>query len=136
MNDIHDYSDIVNIERPQFIKYKKMDILDRAAQFAPFASLKGHKNAVDEKARVTEKKRILDENKKEEIDRSIFYILNNMDKKINVRLIHFVKDEKKSGGSYEVLNGVVKKIKEIEKIIIFEDDINIDIENIYEIELL
>ena len=136
MKDIHDYSDIMNMERPQFTKYKKMNILDRAAQFAPFAALKGHKNAVDEKAKLTEKKRILDENKKEEINQVIFYILNNLDKKINVKLLHFVKDDKKTGGRYEILVGVIKKIKEIEKILIFEDGTNINIENIYEMEFV
>ncbi len=34
-----DYSDLINLERPDS-KYPKMSLLNRASQFAPFAALK------------------------------------------------------------------------------------------------
>ena len=46
------------MDRPKS-KYRKMSMLDRAAQFAPFAALTGHKEAVIEQGRITQEKRIL-----------------------------------------------------------------------------
>lgn len=37
-------------------KYPKMSMSDRAAQFAPFAALTGHKEAVIEQGRITQEK--------------------------------------------------------------------------------
>ena len=45
-------------------KYPKMSMLDRAAQFAPFAALTGHKEAILEQQRITQTKRILSNEEK------------------------------------------------------------------------
>ncbi len=39
------YDDIINMHRPPS-KYKPMPMLSRAAQFAPFAALSGHEEAI------------------------------------------------------------------------------------------
>lgn len=135
-SDIHDYRDIINIKRPNFTRYKKMEIRDRAAQFAPFAALSGHKQAVDEKARRTEKRRILDDSQKEIINRKILFIKENIENKPIIYINHFVRDKKKTGGAYICEQKVVKKIDEICRYILFEDDTKICIENIYDIELI
>ncbi len=44
------------MDRPKS-KYPKMSMLDRAAQFAPFAALTGHKEAVIEQGRITQEKK-------------------------------------------------------------------------------
>lgn len=43
------------MDRP-ISKYPKMSMSDRAAQFAPFAALTGHKEAVIEQGRITQEK--------------------------------------------------------------------------------
>ena len=43
------------MDRPKS-KYRKMSMLDRAAQFAPFAALTGHKEAVIEQVESRRKK--------------------------------------------------------------------------------
>ena len=43
------------MDRPKS-KYPKMPMSDRAAQFAPFAALTGHKEAVIEQGRITQEK--------------------------------------------------------------------------------
>ena len=55
-----EYDDIINLERP-YSKRKKMSIMDRAAQFAPFAALTGYEGQVNEAARLTEERIMLDE---------------------------------------------------------------------------
>ena len=44
-----DYSDIINLEHPEPdpVKHPRMSARDRAAQFAPFAALKGYEEVID-----------------------------------------------------------------------------------------
>ncbi len=51
---IEEYEDILELERPASRTHSPMPIRERAAQFAPFASLTGFGDLVDEKARVTD----------------------------------------------------------------------------------
>ncbi len=42
------YDDIIHLEHPTSRKHPHMSRLDRAAQFAPFAALKGYEDVIDE----------------------------------------------------------------------------------------
>lgn len=44
------YNDIINMERPKS-KRPKMDLLNRAKIFAPFAALRGHEELLGESAK-------------------------------------------------------------------------------------
>lgn len=50
----NDYSDIINLEHPTSKRHPRMSMMQRAAQFAPFAALTGHSEAIDETARKNE----------------------------------------------------------------------------------
>lgn len=45
------YDDILYLKRPVSKKHTPMPRKDRAAQFAPFAALSGHKEALEEEIR-------------------------------------------------------------------------------------
>ena len=45
------YEDIINLPRPVSGKHPRMSMEDRAAQFAPFAALTGHGDAIRETAK-------------------------------------------------------------------------------------
>lgn len=45
------YDDIINLEHHVSKKHPHMDIRNRAAQFAPFAALTGHEEAIDDTAK-------------------------------------------------------------------------------------
>ena len=51
------YDDIIRMKRPVSKKHPPMSIQDRAAQFAPFAALSGHKEALEEEARTYDKEK-------------------------------------------------------------------------------
>lgn len=57
-------------------KYPKMSMSDRAAQFAPFAALTGHKEAILEQQRITQTKRILSNEEKLRINEKIIELIN------------------------------------------------------------
>ena len=42
------YIDMIDMEHPVSKKHPRMSIHDRAAQFAPFAALTGHEEAIEE----------------------------------------------------------------------------------------
>ena len=120
------------MDRPKS-KYPKMSMSDRAAQFAPFAALTGHKEAVIEHGRITQEKRILSNDEKLEINEKIVEMVKLKSK---CRIIYFEKDRTKSGGKY--LNRVLsfKRIDELNKVLYFKENIQIQIEDIVDIEVL
>ena len=75
--DIHNYDDIINMPRHISSKHPQMKIIDRAAQFAPFAALTGHKESINEASRITDSKKELDENQKEILNNKLNYILSS-----------------------------------------------------------
>lgn len=114
-------------------KYPKMSMSDRAAQFAPFAALTGHKEAVIEQGRITQEKRILSNEEKLEINEKIVEMVNL---KSRCRITYFEKDKTKSGGKYiqDVLS--FRRLDELNKVLYFKENIQIQIDDIADIEVL
>ncbi|MBQ6911838.1 MAG: hypothetical protein IJQ35_06715 [Bacteroidales bacterium] len=50
------YDDIIHLEHPTSRKHPRMSRLDRAAQFAPFAALKGYEDVIEENREKNEEK--------------------------------------------------------------------------------
>lgn len=120
------------MDRPKS-KYPKMSMSDRAAQFAPFAALTGHKEAVIEQGRITQEKRILSNEEKLEINEKIIELINLKSK---CRITYFEKDKTKSGGQYMESVLSFKRIDELNKVLYFKENIQIQIEDIVGIEVL
>lgn len=120
------------MDRPKS-KYPKMPMLDRAAQFAPFAALTGHKEAILEQQRLTQTKRILSNEEKLEINEKIFELMNLKSK---CRITYFEKDKTKSGGQYMESVLSFKRIDELNKVLYFKENIQIQIDDIVDIEVL
>ena len=120
------------MDRPKS-KYSKMSMSDRAAQFAPFAALTGHKEAILEQQRITQTKRILSNEEKLEINEKIIELMNLKSK---CRIIYFEKDKTKSGGQYMESVLSFKRIDELNKVLYFKENIQIQIDDIVDIEVL
>lgn len=120
------------MDRPKS-KYPKMSMSDRAAQFAPFAALTGHKEAILEQQRTTQTKRILSNEEKLEINEKIIELMNLKSK---CRIIYFEKDKTKSGGQYMESVLSFKRIDELNKVLYFKENIQIQIDDIVDIEIL
>ena len=50
--DEHKYDDIIHLPHPVSKKHPQMPMIDRAAQFSPFAALTGHTDAIKETERL------------------------------------------------------------------------------------
>lgn len=120
------------MDRPKS-KYPKMSVSDRAAQFAPFAALTGHKEAILEQQRITQTKRILSNEEKLRINEKIIELMNLKSK---CRITYFEKDKTKSGGQYLKMVLSFKRMDELNKTLFFKENIQIHIEDIVDIEIL
>ncbi len=129
------YGDIINMPRRVSNIHAPMNILNRAAQFAPFSALLGHNDAVKETERLTETYHSLDEEEKERINDILQHILCNIDNMNNIYVKYFIEDEKKSGGRFVKLTGSVKKIDTYNRLIIINNT-KIHIDDIVDISIL
>lgn len=134
-NDCSDkYKDIINLPHHQSKRRPRMSMIDRAAQFSPFAALTGHNDAIIETARLTDRKIELDEGTKSVLNEKIQMISDYLSEMPTVTFTHFEPDIKKDGGAYLKTTGTVKKIDDFNKEIYLTDGTIILIEHIYEIE--
>ncbi len=127
------YKEIINLPHHVSEKRPHMSMIDRAAQFSPFAALTGHDAALDETARLTDTFIELDEDEKQIIDAKIRMLIDNIEEKTEITVTWFRPDEKKDGGAYVSVTGYLKKADIPKREIIMSDGTVIPMEFIYEI---
>lgn len=132
-HDKHRYDDMINLPHHVSKKHPQMSPLNRAAQFAPFAALTGHGDAIRETARLTDPFIELDEDKKEQLNGRLQFINENLGRKPECEITYFRPDAKKDGGTYVTICGRIKKIDEYAHQIIFTDGTVLPIEHIFSI---
>ena len=130
------YEDMIHLPHPVSKKHSQMPIRDRAAQFAPFAALTGHREAIQEAQRQIEQRKILDENRNMLNNERLQEILLHISEQPRIRVTYFQPDERKHGGAYRTLIMNLKKIDESNRRLICSDHSWIPLDDIYEIELL
>lgn len=133
-HDLHKYDDIIHLPHPISRHHPQMPLLNRAAQFSPFAALTGHSAAIREAARLTAPFIELDESRKEQLDRRLRLIREHLDEKPEIEITYFRPDPRKSGGAYVTFCGRIRKIEEFKKQLLFEDGTRISVEDLYSVQ--
>lgn len=128
------YDDMIDLPHPTSARHRRMSVLDRAAQFSPFAALTGYEAAVQETARLTEDWREPDESVLEQLDEQLKLLREHLAERPVVHITYFLPDEKKTGGRYVSVTGQVRKLDEYEHQIIFTDGTRIPVSEIVEME--
>lgn len=137
MEQTHRYDDILHLPHHVSEKHPQMPMIDRAAQFSPFAALTGYDDAIDEAARRTDAKRELTEEQQQYISTQLHALKRREKDAPDLSVTYFLKDLKKAGGSYLTIRGKVKKVDELSGMLILLDGSMIafdDILDIYESE--
>lgn len=129
------YDDILHLPHPTSKRHPRMPIADRAAQFSPFAALTGHKAAIEETARVTDRRIELDEDAKEQLDQTLQLLLERIDEQPEITVTWFSPDKKKAGGQYHTATGKLKRIDTQESRLILTDGTQIPLEDLLEIRI-
>lgn len=132
---MNNYDDIINLPHFTSKKHKRMSLISRAIQFAPFAALTGLDDQVNETARFVEQKHELTDDEQALLDMNIQIIQDNIYTHPFAKIIYFKKDSKKAGGSYYKICGNVRRIEQAEGILIFENNKQITLKDIVLIDL-
>ena len=127
------YDDILHLPHPTSKRHPRMPIVDRAAQFSPFAALTGHKAAIEETARVTDRRIELDEDAKEQLDQTLQLLMERIDEQPEITVTWFSPDKKKAGGQYHTATGKLKRIDTQESRLILTDGTQIPLEDLLRI---
>lgn len=94
------YEDIIHLSRPVSEKRARMGLVDRGAQFSPFAALTGFDAAIQETARLTDRRAELTEGEKLRLNEKIRAVLDCPGEPREICLTWFQADLRKSGGEY------------------------------------
>lgn len=130
---VHAYDDIMDLPHHQSDRHPYMTMLNRAAQFSPFAALVGYDTQILETARRTEQRQELDETYQAELDEKLQWIREHLSEQPKVAIVYFQPDEKKAGGAYLRAAGRVKKVDSVLERVIFADGSFVRIKDVYSI---
>ena len=128
------YKDMLDMPTPKSKTRAHMAMIDRAAQFSPFAALTGHEEAIEETARLTDKKRELSDYEKAVLDDKLEIMRGYIGKDEKFRIIYFLEDALKEGGEYKVVESSIKDIDIVKKEIVLSSYKKINILDIMNID--
>ncbi|MGP1550147.1 MAG: hypothetical protein ACTTI4_05480 [Prevotella fusca] len=128
------YDDIIHLPHHVSKRHPQMRLYSRAAQFAPFAALTSYGEVVAETARHTSPKVEMMEDDRELLDRKISILFSNLAERPTVSITYFQPDAHKEGGSYLTVTGVVKAIRDSERMILMDNGKRIGVDSIIGLE--
>ena len=117
------YDDIIALPHPEPRTHPRMSLHDRAAQFSPFAALTGHSAAIAETGRLTDSR----------VDAALQRLRELLPQAPAVSITYFVPDERKTGGSYQTITGVVRRIDTVNSALLLTDQRAIPIPDIFNV---
>jgi hypothetical protein len=127
------YKDMLDLPHHVSAERKHMPLLDRAAQFAPFAALTGFEDDVEEKERLTDEFIDLAEDELNSLNERFSQFLDRIGERPDVILKVFEQDSRKEGGKVVQIRGRIKRFDEIERMLYFADGKSISLDNIVDI---
>ncbi len=116
----------------------RMSMMERAAQFSPFAALTGFEEAVAETARLTEPRVELDEHRKAELNEQLEILRDRLQKGagLTVRVRYFSPDGRKEGGAYVTQETGVRRLDPLRRSLLLMTGAEILFEDIADLEVL
>ena len=131
---MNQYKDMLDL--PHYVSKKRshMSMIDRGAQFSPFAALTGYEAVLAESARLTEDCAELSEGAEEAVDQKLRELCDRIRQEPFGRFTCFQPDERKAGGAYVTIAGWLKKYDYVEKCLILTDGTKIPLESIFSVE--
>ena len=128
------YDDIIHLPHHVSKRHPQMSLYNRAAQFAPFAALTGYEEAIIETARLTAPKVDMMEDNQQLLDRKLALLSRSLREQPTVSITYFQPDKKKTGGQYLTVTGVIKSIRDSERVILMADGKRLSIDTIISID--
>lgn len=119
------------IDHPHHVSstHPQMPMINRAAQFSPFAALTGYDDQIAETSRLTDRRIELTEAEEDAISKA----LGKLERGDVVELTYFVPDKRKAGGRYVTEKVTVKQVVAADGKIKLADGRGIEMESIIEV---
>ena len=128
------YEDIINLPHHVSTTRPQMSMMDRAAQFSPFAALTGYDAAIKETGRLTDEKIEIDEEALTALNMRYQLLIDALDEEPEVEITYFKPDERKAGGEYVTATGAVIKVDDFERLITMQDGTKIPMDDVLSID--
>lgn len=135
-NDMHRYDDMLDMPHHVSSYHHPMPLLDRAAQFKPFAALNGYEEAILETERRTVEKKELSQEQKEELGRILQIVQTQIHSRPEVMIRFYQADERKPGGNEQLKRIRVRDIDPISRTVISTDGLKIPMDDMEEIRII
>ena len=133
MNKSNRYDDIIDLPYKKSKKHPPMPEEDRAAQFSPFAALKGYEDEIEEAARFVDGRVELDEARIFAINECLVQLKSEEKSNPLVSVKFFRPDERKEGGEFVTVSGRIKKVDGRRRLLVLEEE-SIPFDEIVEVE--
>lgn len=130
----NDYDDIINLPHHVSSTRPQMSMIDRAAQFSPFAALTGYDAAIKETGRLTDEKIELDDEALNNLNMKFQILFERLDEQPDIAITYFKPDETKSGGAYLTTTDKIKKVDEYERVITTANGTKIPMDDVINLE--
>ena len=117
---MNEYDDIINLPHHVSSRHPQMSMMNRAAQFAPFAALTGHAAAIEESARLTDEQHELADEDSEALNQKMAYLRENLHEHPTITITYFEPDKKKAGGKYKSIEGQLQNIDDYNQSIVLK----------------
>ena len=128
------YEDIINLPHHVSKTRPQMSMIDRAAQFSPFAALTGYDAAIKETGRLTDEKIEMDEEALNILNMKFQLLVDRLADEPEITFTYFKPDERKAGGAYIDMTGKVKKVDDFERLIVMQNGTKMPMDDILNIE--
>ena len=129
------YADMLRLPRHISPRRQPMTRLNRAAQVAPVDALAGYSEAVQETARLTDRRVGPDEDSLARLNRRLQLLAAALaDSRPEVTFLCFIPDEKKEGGAYRRVTGRVRRMDEAGQRILLMDGTSIPMDSIDDLD--
>ena len=129
------YDDIINLPHHVSKSHAQMSMMNRAAQFAPFAALTGHSAAIEETARLTDEQQELAEEDSDALNQKMAYLRETINEHPTITITYFEPDKKKAGGKYKSIEGQLQNIDDYTQTIILKSGVSIPFASILDIQI-
>ena len=131
---MNEYDDIINLPHHVSPKHPQMSMMNRAAQFAPFAALTGHAAAIEETARLTDEQMELADEDNEILNQKMAYLWEAINEHPTISITYFEPDKKKAGGKYVSIEGLLQNIDDYNQTIVLKNGEAIPMKYILDIQ--
>lgn len=128
------YDDIIDLERPPLTLHAPMPRAQRAAQFAPFAALRGYDESIAESGREVDVREELSDEAMRTLESTLARLEEHIREKPVITVTYFVADAKKSGGRYLTETHTLKRIDLVERKLRCTGEVGIPLDDIRTLE--